>query len=33
MSVTKPDPTAFDSADDSIASARTELETLVNSFN
>lgn len=33
MSVTKPDPTAFDSAEDSIASARPELETLVNSFN
>lgn len=33
MSVTKPDATAFDSATDSIASARSELLTLVNSFN
>lgn len=33
MSVTKPDANAFDSADDSIASAREELHTLVTSFN
>lgn len=33
MAVAKPDPTKFDSDDDSISEARPELETLVNSFN
>ena len=33
MSVTKPDVTAFDNDNDSIATARAELETLVTSFN
>ena len=33
MAVTKPDPTKFDSDDDSISEARPELEILVNSFN
>lgn len=33
MAVTKPDATAFDNANDSIATSRAELYTLVTSFN
>lgn len=33
MSVTKPDATVFDNADDSIATSRPELYTLATSFN